>query len=76
MVWTRDNCSVLDLSVDASEETYHLLCNHDHSLYGEPTVAVIEEVFQAGSEKIDDEDVVQAFLAKVVHIRDSSYALC
>ena len=49
-------------------ESYHLLSHHDHCLRGKPSVAVVEQVFERRSKKIDDEDVVKAFLAKVVDI--------
>jgi hypothetical protein len=32
---------------------------------------MIEEIFETGAQEIDDEDVVEAFLAKVVDIGDS-----
>ena len=50
--------------------THHLLGDHDNGLDGELPVAVVEQVLQAGSEQVDDQDVVQAFLAEVVDIRD------
>lgn len=52
-----------------------MLRDHDDSFHGELAVAVIEEVFQAGAEQIDDQDVVQTFLSKVVDVGDSSYAM-
>lgn len=33
---------------------------------------MVEEVFETGSEKIDDKDVMKAFLAKVKHVRNTS----
>lgn len=54
------------------QTTYHLLGYHDNGLDGEFPVAVVEEVFQTGSEKVNDQDVVQAFLAEVIDIRDPS----
>jgi hypothetical protein len=50
--------------------TYHLLRYHDNGLDGELAVAVVEQVLQAGPEQVDDQDVVEAFLAKVIDIRD------
>ena len=29
--------------------TYHLFCDHDYSLYGEPTVAMIEYILETGA---------------------------
>ena len=51
---------------------YHLLCDHDNSLEREAAVAVVEEVFQRRPEQVDDEDIVEAFLAEVIYIRDAS----
>jgi hypothetical protein len=51
-------------------ETYHLLGYHDNRLDGEFPVAVVEEVLQARAEEVDDQNVVQAFLAEIIDIRD------
>lgn len=53
--------------------TYHLLRYHHDGLDGELPVAVVEQVLQAGSQQIYDQYVVEALLAKVVYIGDSSY---
>jgi len=53
--------------------TDHLLRYHYDSFRGESSVAVIKKVFQRGSKKINDQDVVKAFLAEVIDIRDSGY---
>lgn len=55
------------------ERAYHLLGNHHHSLGREAAVAVVEEVLQTRAEKVDDQNIVQALLAKVIDIRDTSY---
>jgi hypothetical protein len=34
-------------------------------------VAEVEEIFETGTEQVDDEDVVKAFLAKVIDIRNT-----
>lgn len=52
--------------------TNHLLGNHDYSLDAEPATAVVEEVFERGTEQIDHEDVVETLLAEVVNIGDTS----
>lgn len=52
-------------------KTYHLLGNHNHRLDGEPSVAVIEQVLQTGSEQVDHKDVVKALLAEVVDVGDA-----
>lgn len=57
---------------DLEWSTYHLLCDHDNGLEAEPPIAMIEEVFQRRAEEIDDQDVVQPFLAEVVDIGNAS----
>lgn len=52
-------------------DTYHLPCRHAYSLDGELAATHIEQVLQTRSEEIDDEDVVEAFLTKVVYLRDA-----
>jgi hypothetical protein len=47
---------------------YHLLGNHAHSLEAEPPVAVVKQILQRGAKEVDDQDVVQTFLAEVVDI--------
>lgn len=78
MVWTReswDACKqLMEESIHfISINTYHLLSNHDDSLDGELAVAVIEQVLQARTEKVNDQNVVEALLAKVINIRDPGY---
>jgi hypothetical protein len=34
---------------------------------------MVEEVFQTGTEQVDDQDVVQAFLTKVVDVGNPGY---
>lgn len=48
-----------------------MLRYHNHGLDREPSVAVIEQILQGGSEKIDDQNIVEALLAEVVDIRDA-----
>ena len=60
-------------SYDASVGTYHLLCYHDNCLDRKLPVAMIEQVLETGTEQVDHQDVVQAFLAKVINIRDPGY---
>ena len=57
-------------SYDASVETYHLLCYHDDCLDRKLPVAVVKQVLETWTEQIDHQDVVEAFLAKVINIRD------
>ena len=49
-------------------ESYHLFRNHDNCLDRESSVAVIKKIFQAWSEEVNDQDVVESFLAKVIDI--------
>lgn len=48
--------------------TYHLLGDHDNGLDGESAVAVVEEVFETGTEKVNHQNVVKTFLPKIVYI--------
>ena len=52
-------------------DTYHLFRRHADGLDGELAAAHVEEVLQVGPEKVDDEDVVEALLPEVVHLRDA-----
>jgi hypothetical protein len=52
-------------------ETYHLLGDHDNSLGGESAVAVVEEILQTRTKKVDHENVVQPLLSKVINIRNA-----
>ena len=47
-----------------------MLGYHDDRLDGELAVAVVEQVLETGTEQVDDQNVVQAFLAEVINIRD------
>lgn len=53
-------------------KTYHLFRNHACGFDGEFSVAVVEQVFQAWAEKVNDQNVVKAFLTKVVDIWDAN----
>ena len=53
--------------------THHLLCNHNHGLDGEATMTMIKQILQTRAEQIYNEDVVKAFLTKVVDIGDASW---
>jgi hypothetical protein len=57
----------------AQLKVYHLSCSHTNGLDREFASAHIEQILQAGSQQIDDEDVVQTLLPKVVYLR---YASC
>ena len=34
---------------------------------------MVEEIFEGGAKEIDDQDVVEAFLAEVVDVRNAGY---
>lgn len=55
----------------AAGSAYHLLCRHDDCLDGELAAAHVEEILEGRAEEINDEDVVQTLLAKVVHLGDA-----
>ena len=50
-------------------QPYHLLCDHDYRLRREPSIAVVEKVFERGPKKVNDEDIMKALLPKVIDIR-------
>ena len=52
-------------------QTHHLPRRHAHRLDRELAPTHVEQVLQARAQKIDDEDVVQALLPKVVYLRDA-----
>jgi hypothetical protein len=74
MVCTRDSWRVrLGFGRETLKRAHHLLGHHDDGLDGEASVAVIEEILQAGAQKVDDEDVVQALLAEVIDVGDAGW---
>ena len=50
----------------------HLLCSHANRLDSKFSSTHVEQVLQAGPQEVDHEDVVEAFLSKVVDLRNSS----
>jgi hypothetical protein len=56
------------MSTKALEFTHHLLGYHNNSLKCESPVAVVEKIFKRRTKQVNDENVVQAFLAEVVDI--------
>lgn len=54
---------------DRGGQTYHLPRCHADRLDRELAPAHVEEVFQARTKQVDDEDVVQALLPEVVYLR-------
>lgn len=47
--------------------------DHDDGLGGELATTHVKEIFEGGAEEVDDEDVVEALLAKVVDCRHASW---
>lgn len=50
-----------------------MLGYHHDSLDRESSIAVIEKVFKRRSKKVDDENIVQTLLAKIVYVRYSGW---
>jgi len=57
-----------------NEKTNHLLCSHTNSLYAELAAAEVEEIFQVRTQEVNDENVVEALLSKMVDLRNADYA--
>ena len=52
--------------------SHHLFGDHDDSLDGEAAVAVVEEILQGRTKEVNDKNVVEAFLAEVIDIGNTS----
>ena len=48
--------------------TYHLFSKHANSFDAKLATAHVKEVFEVRSKEIDDENVVEPFLSKVVYL--------
>lgn len=48
-----------------------MVCKHEDSLERELALAVVEEIFERGSEQVDHHDVVVALDAKPMYVWDS-----
>jgi hypothetical protein len=48
-----------------------LFGDHDDGLDRESPSTSVEKVLKRGTEKIDDEDIVEAFLSEVINVRDT-----
>lgn len=46
--------------------------DHDDSLDRESPSTSVEKVLKRGTEQIDDEDIVEAFMAEIINVRDTS----
>lgn len=55
----------------ATAATHHLLRSHAHRLDRELASAHVEQVLERGTEQVDHEHVVQAFLTKVIYLRNA-----
>jgi hypothetical protein len=55
-------------------KSHHLLRNHDNCLDRESPVAEVKEILQTWSKEVNDQNVVESFLAKIIDIRYSGYA--
>lgn len=51
--------------------TYHLLCSHAHGFHSKLAPTHVEQVFEVGTEEIDNEDIVKALLSKVMDLRNA-----
>lgn len=56
------------------KKTDHLFRSHTNSLDAEFAAAEVEEVFQVGAQKVDDENVVETLLTEMVDLRDANCA--
>ena len=55
-----------------SQGAHQLVCQHEHSLETELAVAEVEEVLQAGTQQVQDHDIVVTFHAIPPHVWDAS----
>ena len=53
------------------EKTYELVSKHENGLEGEVPVAHAKKVFERGTEKVDDHDIVVALFSGPVDPRDT-----
>jgi hypothetical protein len=61
--------------VDRLHASNHLFCGHTNGLDAELAAAEIEEVFQVRTQEVDDENVVEALLSKMVDLRNTEGAV-
>ena len=54
-------------------DAYHLLSSQADSLDGELAAAHVKEVFEVWPEEVNDEDIVETLLTKVVYLRDPGW---
>lgn len=57
----------------AGKNADHLLRSHANSLDAELPAAEVEKVFQVGTQEVDDENVMETLLSKMVGLRNTGY---
>jgi len=67
----RDQEGTGSRNVEDEGGAYHLPGSHADGLENEFSTAHIEQIFETGPQQVDDEDVVQPLLTKVVNLRDA-----
>ena len=68
-MWVRAVVGATDRSC-----AHHLVRQHKHRLDRELPAAKVEQVLQAGSQKVDDHDVIIAFDSIPVDVGDPDYS--
>ena len=63
------------LGVEVLHSQQHLLSQHANSLQSESAVAVVEQVFQTGTQQFHHHHIKRPFHSIVVHQRDPNSAL-
>lgn len=63
------------LVVNILNSANHLVGQHQDSLHGEPPGAEVEEILEAGSEQVHDQDVVVSLLSVPSDVGDAHSAL-
>lgn len=53
--------------------SYHLFRNHHHCFGRELSVAVVKQIFERGSEEVNDKNIMEPFLSEVIDIWDPSW---
>jgi hypothetical protein len=52
--------------------THHLFRSHAHRFNRKLATAHVKQVFKIGPKEVNSENIVQAFLAKVMHLGDAN----
>ena len=53
------------------EKANHLLCGHTNGLDAELASTEVEEVFEVGTQEVDDKNVMETLLSKMVDLRNT-----